>query len=154
LTYTPSLDRILPPPTHLQVKIKNTSAAPLRAAYLHGPYSLYVACYPSTYDPYKKYERQKEEGIPDFEPQVKAGGSWCSKLTVPEEVRQDAENIARSRQAEAERKSFTWVIEVASQVSFTQPLLSISKSLSAEMRDPSTWASTELSAPVKALQAT
>lgn len=92
---------------------------PLRAAYLNGPYSLYVACYPSTYDPYKKDERQKEEGIPDFEPQLKAGGSWYSKLTVPEEVRQDAENIAPSRQAEAERKSFTWVIEVASQILFS-----------------------------------
>ncbi|KAH0124625.1 hypothetical protein KCU67_g17699, partial [Aureobasidium melanogenum] len=43
LTYMPSNDRILPSPSHLHLKIKNTSAIPLRAAYLHGPYTLHVA---------------------------------------------------------------------------------------------------------------
>lgn len=121
MTYTPSLDRILPPPSHLYVKIKNTAAIPLRAAYLHGPYTLYVACYPSTYHPYKKHERVKEEGAPEFEPQLKAGGSWSAQLTVPEEVRQDAHNTTVSRQdhRHTDRKSFTWVIEVASQVIFS-----------------------------------
>ena len=119
LTYTPSLDRILPPPTHLQVKIKNTSAVPLRAAYLHGPYTLYVACYPSTFDPNTKQVNEDEEGVPDFEPQLKAGGHWYSKLKVPEEVREDAKRSTHTRQAAGERKSFTWIIEVASQVLFS-----------------------------------
>lgn len=121
MTYTPSTDRILPPPSHLYVKIKNTAAIPLRAAYLHGPYTLYVACYPSTYNPYKKHERVKEEGAPEFEPQLKAGGSWSAKLTVPEEVRADAHhtNARAQDRGGSERKSFTWVIEVASQVLFS-----------------------------------
>ncbi|KAK5190903.1 hypothetical protein LTR72_000714 [Exophiala xenobiotica] len=118
LTYTPSIDRILPPPTHLHVKIKNTSAIPLRAAYLHGPYTLYVACYPSTFDPYKKHETSKEEGAPEYEPQLKAGGHWSAKLTVPEEIRRDAVHGASNRHGD--RKSFTWIIEVASQIIFSK----------------------------------
>ncbi|KAK4938482.1 hypothetical protein LTR10_021111 [Elasticomyces elasticus] len=112
------LDRILPPPTHLHVKIKNTSAIPLRAAYLHGPYTLYVACYPSTFNPYQKHETIKEEGAPEYEPQLKAGGHWTSKLTVPEETRGDALHTESKRNGE--RKSFTWIIEVASQIIFSK----------------------------------
>ncbi len=118
MTYTPSIDRILPPPTHLHVKIKNTSAIPLRAAYLHGPYTLYVACYPSTFDPYKKHETSKEEGVPEYEPQLKAGGQWSAKLTVPEEIRRDAVHGESKRHGD--RKSFTWIIEVASQIIFSK----------------------------------
>ncbi|OAP59871.1 hypothetical protein AYL99_04873 [Fonsecaea erecta] len=124
VTYTPSLDRILPPPTHLHVKIKNTVAAPLRAAYLHGPYTLYVACYPSTFDPYKKHEAADTEGVPYFEPQLKAGGQWNAKLTVPEHVREDAQrqsiDVRRGDRGGSERKSFTWIIEIASQVIFSK----------------------------------
>ncbi|KAK5104964.1 hypothetical protein LTS08_001237 [Lithohypha guttulata] len=117
VTYTPNLDRILPPPTQLYVKIKNTSAIPLRAAYLHGPYTLYVACYPSTFDPYKKHVTAKEEGEPDYEPQLKAGGSWSSKLSVPESARHDASTTGHK--TDEPRKSFTWIIEIASQVLFS-----------------------------------
>ncbi|EXJ90620.1 hypothetical protein A1O1_03723 [Capronia coronata CBS 617.96] len=122
LTYTPSHDRILPPPAHLYVKIKNTAAIPLRAAYLHGPYTLYVACYPSTFNPYKKHDRVKEEGAPDFEPQLKAGGHWYARLTVPEEVRNDVHppGAGRSEASRSERKSFTWIIEVTSQIIFSR----------------------------------
>ncbi|RMD40539.1 hypothetical protein DV735_g4584, partial [Chaetothyriales sp. CBS 134920] len=117
LTYSPGLDRILPPPKHLHVKIKNTSAVPLRAAYLHGPYTLYVACYPITFNPFHKHERAEEEGAPDFEPQLKAGGHWTSKLTVPDDVYKDAESSPRNPSAAP--KSFTWIIEIASQVIFS-----------------------------------
>jgi Putative serine esterase (DUF676) len=119
LTYTPSEDRILPAPQQLHVKIKNTSAIPLRAAYLHGPYTLYVACYPSTFDPYKKHENHKEEGAPDFEPNLKAGGQWNSKLSVPQEIRDVAGSVASRRSLEGNPRSFTWIIEVASQVIFS-----------------------------------
>lgn len=119
LTYTPSADRILPAPQQLHVKIRNTSAIPLRAAYLHGPYTLYVACYPSTFDPNKKHENHKQEGSPDFEPNLKAGGQWSSKLSVPEEIR-DAAGSAPSRQSlDGNARSFSWIIEIASQVIFS-----------------------------------
>lgn len=119
LTYTPSLDRILPPPTHLHVKIKNTSAIPLRVAYLHGPYTLYVSCAPSTFDPNEKHHSHEEDGDPDYEPQLKAGGSWSSKLKVPKHVRQDAHADHHQHGSQQKRKSFTWLIEVASQVLFS-----------------------------------
>lgn len=119
LTYTPSADRIIPAPQHLHVKIRNTSAIPLRAAYLHGPYTLYVACYPSTFDPNKKHENHEEEGAPDFEPNLKAGGQWSSKLSVPKRIR-DAAGSTPSRQSlDGNGRSFSWIIEVTSQVIFS-----------------------------------
>lgn len=117
MTYTPSLDRILPPPTYLHVKIKNASAIPLRAAYLHGPYTLYVSCYPSTFDPNQKFQQIADEGEPAYEPQLKAGGQWSASLKVPESVRQDAG--LGERKVDQPRKNFTWIIEISSQVLFS-----------------------------------
>ncbi|CAL8581501.1 hypothetical protein XPA_007190 [Xanthoria parietina] len=119
LTYTPSLDRILPSPAHLFVKIKNTSAIALRAAYLHGPYTLYSACYPSTFDPNCKPDSPHDEGTPEFEPNLKAGGSWSSRLTVPENIREKAEKVHARRTIDGKVPSFTWIIEVTSQVIFS-----------------------------------
>ncbi|KAL9109960.1 MAG: hypothetical protein Q9227_005483 [Pyrenula ochraceoflavens] len=120
LTYTPAADRILPAPTHLHVRIKNTSAIPLRAAYLHGPYNLYVACYPSTFNPNEKHENQEKEGSPAFEPLLKAGGHWSAKLTVPEDVRLTAGGPGGpSLDQTPGQKSFKWVIEIASQILFS-----------------------------------
>ena len=102
------------------MKIKNTSAVPLRAAYLHGPYTVYVACYPSTYDPSINHTRAAAiEGTPDFEPQLKAGGHWHSKLVVPDEIRKDADQSFFDGTKRTDPKSFTWIIEVASQVLFS-----------------------------------
>lgn len=117
LTYTPSEDRILPSPAFLHVKIRNSSALPLRAAYLHGPYTLHVSAYPSTFNPNKKVESPKRDGIPDFEPNLKAGGSWTAKLTVPEYIR-EARGIRETSTASS--ASATWIIEIASQVIFSQ----------------------------------
>ncbi|CAD6565256.1 MAG: hypothetical protein ASARMPRED_006525 [Alectoria sarmentosa] len=119
LTYTPSLDRILPSPTHLHVKIKNSSAIPLRAAYLHGPYTLYTACYPATFDPNYKYEKPSQESCPEFEPNLKAGGSWTSRLTVPGNIRETAGNSNVKRGTDGSIPSFTWIIEISSQVIFS-----------------------------------
>ncbi|KAG9192699.1 hypothetical protein G6011_11433 [Alternaria panax] len=113
LTYTPSEDRILPPPSCLHVRIRNSSAIPLRAAYLHGPYTIHVSAYPSTFNPNKKADESKIYGDPDFEPNVKAGGYWNTKLTVPEQYRSDI------REHEGTPKSLTWVIEIASQIIFS-----------------------------------
>ncbi|KAL8686126.1 MAG: hypothetical protein Q9218_007326, partial [Villophora microphyllina] len=119
LTYTPSLDRILPSPSHLFVKIKNSSAIPLRAAYLHGPYTLYTACYPSTFDPNCRRESLHDEGTPEFEPNLKAGGSWSSRLTIPDNIRETADKIHTRRTTDGKVPSFTWIIEVTSQVIFS-----------------------------------
>ncbi|KAL8934907.1 MAG: hypothetical protein Q9211_004986 [Gyalolechia sp. 1 TL-2023] len=119
LTYAPSSDRIVPSPSHLFVKIKNTSAIPLRAAYLHGPYTLYTACYPSTFDPNCKRESPHDQGTPEFEPNLKAGGSWSSRLTVPENIRETADKLHTRRTTDGKVPNFTWIIEVASQVIFS-----------------------------------
>lgn len=121
LTYTPSNDRILPTPTHLYLKIKNTSAIPLRAAYLHGPYTLHVSAYSSTFNPHKKVENPQRDGVPEFEPMLKAGGHWISKLTVPEDIRESGANLGGKRDRSQSDKpgSVTWVLEVASQILFS-----------------------------------
>ncbi|KAF2644853.1 DUF676-domain-containing protein [Massarina eburnea CBS 473.64] len=117
VTYTPSEDRILPSPAFLHVRIRNTSAMPLRAAYLHGPYTLHVSSYPSTFNPNKKVESPKKEGVPEFEPNLKAGGSWSARLTVPEHIRENGGN--RELNDDSPR-SATWIIEIASQIIFSQ----------------------------------
>ena len=101
------------------MKIRNTSAIPLRAAYLHGPYTLYVACYPSTFDPYKKHENHEQEGSPAFEPNLKAGGQWTSKLSVPQEIRDAAGSATSQQKSNGDAQSFSWIIEVSSQVIFS-----------------------------------
>ena len=119
LTYTPSHDRILPSPSHLHVKIKNTSAIPLRAAYLHGPYTLYTACYPASFDPNYKPETPYKDGAPEFEPNLKAGGSWTSRLTVPENTQETADKSYVKRGTDGSAPSFTWIIEISSQIIFS-----------------------------------
>lgn len=119
LTYTPSQDCILPSPSELHVKIKNTSAIVLRGAYLHGPYTLYAATYPSTFDPNYKHKNPEQHGTPDFEPNLKAGGSWASYLKVPESIRENASKANVKRTTDGAIPSFTWIIEVSSQVIFS-----------------------------------
>ncbi|KAF1959531.1 DUF676-domain-containing protein [Byssothecium circinans] len=117
VTYTPSEDRILPTPAFLHVRIRNTSAMPLRAAYLHGPYTIHVAAYPSTFNPNKKVESPKKEGVPEFEPNVKAGGSWSARLTVPDHIRESGGDRELN---DGSPRSATWIIEIASQIIFSQ----------------------------------
>ncbi|KAF2687030.1 DUF676-domain-containing protein [Lentithecium fluviatile CBS 122367] len=116
VTYTPSEDRILPSPAFLHVRVRNTSAMPLRAAYLHGPYTIHVAAYPSTFNPNKKVESPKKEGVPEFEPNLKAGGYWTARLVVPENIR---ESGGSAEMNDGTPKSATWIIEIASQIIFS-----------------------------------
>ncbi len=92
VTYTPAHDRILPSPPHLHLKIKNTSAI-------------------------------GRDGVPEFEPYLKAGRSFLTQLAVPEDVRKTAgtaDKYGRSPGREGEEvKSVTWIIEVTSQVIFS-----------------------------------
>ena len=119
VTYIPSLDPILPTPSTLHVRIKNTSAIPYRAAYLHGPYTLHVSAYRSTFNPNKQVHNPKEDGVPQFEPNLKAGGHWHSRLTVPEAIKETGVRHTVNDHGQDEAKSVTWIIEIASQVLFS-----------------------------------
>ena len=57
--------------------------------------------------------------MPEFEPNLKAGGQWNAKLTVPEEVREAAGGLQSRQSLDVNPKNFTWIIEVASQVIFS-----------------------------------
>ncbi|KAI1187146.1 putative serine esterase-domain-containing protein [Nemania serpens] len=125
VTYTPSHDRILPSPETLHLRIRNTSPLPLRAAFVHGPYTLSVSAYPSHYDPNTKFDNPRRYGVPEFEPMLKAAGSWSCQLTVPDNIRQSAGmgaargDFANAGVGEDEKVSASWIIEVASQVIFS-----------------------------------
>lgn len=131
LTYTPSNDRILPTPSHLYLKVKNTSALPLRAAFIHGPYALHVAAYSSTFNPHHKVDEPKRHGVPEYEPMLKAAASWQTKLTVPDEIRETGADLGKRRHSTHSEKhqdwsendevnrSVTWIIEIASQILFS-----------------------------------
>jgi hypothetical protein len=122
VTYTPAHDRILPSPSQLYLKIKNTTAIALRAAFIHGPYTLYASASPATFHPNQKFESPRTYGVPEFEPQLKAGASFTTTLAVPEEVRKTAgqgDRRGRSPAGEEDAKSVSWIIEVSSQVIFS-----------------------------------
>lgn len=126
LTYTPSNDRILPTPQHLHLKVKNTSAIPLRAAWVHGPYALHVSAYSANFNPHHKIDDPKRDGVPEYEPMVKAGGSWTSKLLVPDDIRETGADLGKRRSysqneqaADRGKGNVTWIIEVASQILFS-----------------------------------
>ncbi|KAF3767419.1 DUF676-domain-containing protein [Cryphonectria parasitica EP155] len=124
VTYTPSQDRILPSPECLYLRIKNSSGIALRAAFVHGPYNLSVAAWPATFNPNETFvEDAHVYGVPEFEPMLKAGGSWTCRLVVPEHIRQSA-GTGRSgayfgNGPEHDEEKVSWVVEVASQVIFS-----------------------------------
>ncbi|KZZ86583.1 revertant of glycogen synthase kinase mutation [Ascosphaera apis ARSEF 7405] len=106
ISYSPSTDRILPKPSELRVKIRNTAAIPLRAAYLHGPYTLYASCYPADFDPNKKCNSC---GTPQFEPNLRAGGSWDAIISLP----------LNAAVATSTPFDVRWIIEISSQILFS-----------------------------------
>lgn len=117
LTYNPTADTVRPTPRELYVRIRNTAAIPLRAAYLHGPYTLYASCYPSKFDPDAGADEEATGGEPQFEPYLKAGGSWSATIPVPAETNQLTE-AQTAVEGECPR-SVTWTIEIISQVVFS-----------------------------------
>lgn len=121
VTYTPSQDRILPSPEKLHVRIRNTCAIALRAAFVHGPYTLSVAAYPADFNPNEKFPNPRRYGVPEFEPMLKAGGSWECELVVPDNIRQSAASGVQGfgKGPEHDAESASWVIEVSSQVLFS-----------------------------------
>ncbi|KAK4109886.1 DUF676-domain-containing protein [Canariomyces notabilis] len=124
VTYRPSADHILPSPEFLYLRIKNTCAIALRAAFVHGPYTLSVAAYPSTFNPNEKFENPRRYGVPEFEPMLKAGAVWNCHLIVPDNIRQTAgEGSSQHGQfgngPEHDGETVSWIIEVTSQVIFS-----------------------------------
>lgn len=123
VTYTPSADRILPSPEFLYLRIRNTCAIALRAAFVHGPYTLSVAAYPSHFNPNENFENPRRYGVPEFEPMLKAGGTWTCHLVVPDNIRQSAGAGAKAgyfgNGPEHGGESCTWIIECTSQVVFS-----------------------------------
>ncbi|KPM35662.1 hypothetical protein AK830_g10913 [Neonectria ditissima] len=122
VTYTPSQDRILPSPEKLYLRVRNTCAIALRAAFVHGPYTLSVAAYPAAFNPNEKFENPDRYGVPEFEPMVKAGGTWECELVVPDDIRQSAGMGGHGgfgKPPEHDEECASWVIEVASQVIFS-----------------------------------
>ena len=124
VTYTPSQDRILPSPERLFLRIRNTVTIAKRAAFVHGPYTLCVAAYPATFNPNEKFANARRYGVPEFEPMVKAGGSWECELVVPDNIRQAAGDGVRhgrfgAASEDSDAQSVSWIIEVSSQVIFS-----------------------------------
>ncbi|KAJ0424514.1 putative serine esterase-domain-containing protein [Aspergillus carlsbadensis] len=115
LTYKPADDSIQPPPATLHVKVKNTSAIPLRAAYLHGPYTLYASCYPASFDPNGKFHSSDDGNVPQFEPYLKAAGTWNAVIPVRPYDQQENSSPSRSQDG----CDSTWIIEIVSQVVFS-----------------------------------
>lgn len=113
VSYTPSRDYALPPPDRLYVRVRNTSSATLRAAIIAGPFTLSVCAYPSIFSPFKKLENPRSNGVPQFEPMVKAGANWKCDLRVPDHVREAATD------PHLDNATVSWVIEVSSQIIFT-----------------------------------
>ncbi|KAL2836222.1 putative serine esterase-domain-containing protein [Aspergillus pseudoustus] len=115
LTYDSASDNIQPSLDALHVKIKNTSAIPLRAAYLHGPYTLYASCYPASFDPNAGSNTSRTDHTPQFEPYLKAGGTWNALIPVPAYNSQENHSPTRNQDGH----SSTWIIEIISQVIFS-----------------------------------
>lgn len=122
VTYTPSQDRILPSPEKLHVRIRNTSTIALRAAFVHGPYTLSVSAHPAGFSPNVKFHNPRRYGVPAFEPMLKAGGSWQCELVVPDNIRQTAGTGGHGgfgKAPDSDGECATWIIEVTSQVIFS-----------------------------------
>ncbi|ODV96881.1 hypothetical protein PACTADRAFT_48678 [Pachysolen tannophilus NRRL Y-2460] len=102
IEYTPSSDRLSPEntlPSSLFLKFKNLESLPLRAAYLLGPYILYVDIRTSDFDHNKKCFITADQ--PLFQPNLQAGQSFEAELSL---------HTIKSK--------YVWVVDVMSQLLF------------------------------------
>lgn len=123
ITYTPSQIGNL---SSLWVKVKNTQLIALRAAYLVGPYVLYVDCKAHDYDSNEKYFITADQ--PVFEPQLSPGQSFYMELSC-----------------HTMKPSYCWVVDVVSQILFNNTIdidfeitVATSKSILHDMSFPET----------------
>ncbi|CUM54493.1 uncharacterized protein AC631_04077 [Debaryomyces fabryi] len=96
-------DGALKPPKSLWVKVKNIELIALRAAYLAGPYVLYVDCKTEEYDPNKKCFITADQ--PVFEPQLLPAQSFYAELSC-----------------HTIKESYNWTIDVVSQIIFNKTI--------------------------------
>lgn len=115
ITYTPSESPLNSPikhpedmtvesplghPSSLWLKIRNTESMPMRAAYLTGPFLLYVDVVPDTYNQNEQCYVSADQ--PSFEPQLKAGQNYYVELHM-----------------NTLRESYTWTVDIVSQIIFS-----------------------------------
>ena len=78
---------------------------------------------PSIFQTNEKLENPRRDGVPEFEPNLKAAAAWQSKLFVPENIRETAGSARSHSQHHSEDgeqpKGVSWIVEVASQVIFS-----------------------------------
>lgn len=91
------------PPSNLWVKIRNKELIALRAAYLAGPYVLYVDCKPEDYDHNKTCFITADQ--PVFEPQLLPGQSFYAELSC-----------------HTFKEEYCWVVDVVSQIIFNNTI--------------------------------
>lgn len=96
-------EAILNPPKNLWVKIKNKELIALRAAYIAGPYVLYVDCKPEDYDSNKKCFITADQ--PVFEPQLLPGQSFYAELSC-----------------HTFKEKYCWVVDIVSQIIFNNTI--------------------------------
>lgn len=102
ITYTPPEDKPNSgsPEKSLWLRVKNLEVVALRAAYLAGPFILYVDVRPEDYDQDEKIYSTADQ--PMYEPQLKAGQSFYAELFMNKN-----------------KKQYTWVVDVVSQIIFS-----------------------------------
>lgn len=102
ITYTPPEDKNNSgsPEKSLWLRVKNLEVVALRAAYLAGPFILYVDVRPEDYDQDEKIYSTADQ--PMYEPQLKAGQSFYAELFMNKN-----------------KKQYTWVVDVVSQIIFS-----------------------------------
>lgn len=99
--YTPE-ESLVPPPS-IWVKIKNVELIALRAAYLAGPYVLYVDCKRDDYDANEKCFVTADQ--PTFESQLLPGQSFYAELSC-----------------HTFKDKYCWVVDVVSQIIFNNAI--------------------------------
>lgn len=103
--YTPGIvdDEPFHIPSNLWIKVKNKQLIALRAAYLAGPYILYVDCRPDEYDQNKKCFVTADQ--PVFEPQLLPGQSFYAELSC-----------------RTIKDTYNWTVDVISQILFNNAI--------------------------------
>lgn len=92
-------DERLPPRKSLVLRVTNTELGALRAAYLNGPFTLYVDCRPGCYREDKRIDNDAE--TPTYDNNVRAGQSFNCDLQI------------------TGYKKHTWTVDVCSDIMFS-----------------------------------
>lgn len=105
IDYAPEshIDNGISPPPNLWVKVKNKESMAMRAAYLAGPYVLYVDCRTGDYDINKNCFITADQ--PVFEPQLLPGQSFYAELSC--------HHI---------KEKYCWTVDVVSQILFNSTI--------------------------------